>query len=128
MKLTGKIIHGAGRGHDIGFPTINIRIMNCDLEFGVYAVKVKIVEREYFGAMNWGSRPTFDESEPHMEIFLLDFHADVYEENADVEILKKIRDVKKFDSKGELIKQIALDVAFLRDLTSATTLNLVHSD
>lgn len=116
MKLTGKISHGQGRGHGLGIPTINLQLAKVDLAQGVYAVRVTLQEHLYWGAMNWGSRPTFKETEPVMEIHLLDFDGEIYGESVEVEIVKKIREVMKFETQAALIQQIESDIAQVRAL------------
>ncbi len=111
-KFTAKVITGDGRGHEIGFPTINLDITNLDLnlDFGVYASRVSVNGKIYAGAMNYGPRPTFNKNLPAMEVHLLNFLGDLYNIEVEVEILGKIRDVEKFNSKEELIEQIKKDV------------------
>ncbi len=113
MNLTGKIIHGEGRGARIGFPTLNIEGSFPGLEQGVYAVWVTLPTGRYKGAMNYGPQPTFDDAHVRVEVFLLDFEGDVYGETATVEVVKKIREVRKFESVEALKAQIAEDVASL---------------
>lgn len=109
MKLTGKIVHGAGRGKGLGFPTLNIEGEFLDMEQGVYAVWVTMGKR-IPGAMNYGPQPTFGDTQLRVEVFLLDFEGEVYGEEATVEVVKKIRDTRKFDSVEELKAQITQDV------------------
>jgi riboflavin kinase/FMN adenylyltransferase len=111
MKLTGKIIHGEGRGQHMGLPTINLAEHPSDLEEGVYAVWVESKFGRNKGAMNWGARPTFDELESVMEVHLLDFDGDLYDQEVEVEVVKKIREIQKFDSKESLMIQIKKDIA-----------------
>lgn len=110
MNLTGKIIHGEGRGAQIGFPTLNIEGVFPNLQQGVYAVWVTLGAARYKGAMNYGAQPTFNSKQVRIEIFLLDFEGDVYGETAQVEVASKIRDIKKFANAEELKAQIAKDV------------------
>ncbi len=114
MEITGKIIHGAGRGRGLGFPTINLDVTPADLEFGVYAARVLIEGRRVAGAVNYGTRPTFNETVPVLEIFLLDFSGDAYGDEATVEVVQKIRDIKKFASPEELKVQMGKDVEEVR--------------
>jgi riboflavin kinase/FMN adenylyltransferase len=116
MKLTGKIIHGEGRGHEMSLPTINLDQHPQDLEMGVYAAWVLSNGVKYKGAMNWGPRPTFDEEFPVMEVHLIDFDADIYGLEVEIEVVEKIRDIIKFDSKENLIEQIKKDIAVATDL------------
>lgn len=123
MQFSGKVVHGEGRGHGLGFPTINVQVegglSEADLSYGVYSVAVVIFESgllnkknvQHKGAMNWGRRPTFNEQEAGVEIHLLGFEGDLYGEQVEVQVLHKIRDVQKFSSKEELVAQIRKDLS-----------------
>lgn len=114
----GNVIKGESRGKQLGFPTINLDLHNADLDFGVYAARVKVNEKQYWGAMHYGPRHTFNNEQPVMEVHLLDFDGDLYGEQVEVQVLKKIRDIKKFSNKEELIEQIKKDVETVRALDS----------
>jgi riboflavin kinase / FMN adenylyltransferase len=116
MKRTGKIIHGAGRGKGLGFPTINIEGDFSDLEQGVYAAWVEVGGKRYKGAMNYGPQPTVGDSTTRLEVFLLDFEGELYDEVAEVEVVQKIRSVQKFASLEDLKLQIARDVEEVRNV------------
>ncbi|MEK9159163.1 MAG: riboflavin kinase [Patescibacteria group bacterium] len=116
MKLTGKILHGAGRGRGLGFPTLNIEGEFLDLEQGVYAVWASVGEGRYEGAMNYGPQPTFGVADVRVEVFLLNFEGEVHGEQATVTVVKKIRDTRKFDSAEELKVQIAQDVEDVKEV------------
>lgn len=116
MNLTGKIVHGEGRGARIGFPTLNIEGSFPGLEQGVYAVWVTLPAGRFKGAMNYGPQPTFEDAHIRVEVFLLGFEGDVYGETATVEVVKKIREVRKFESVEALKKQIEEDVKVVRNV------------
>jgi riboflavin kinase/FMN adenylyltransferase len=122
MKLTAQIVHGAGRGKVLGFPTINLLLEKPqfleELPEGVYAVRVELGEEHLMGAMNHGSRPTFSDNVPQMEIFLLDFEGELYGREVQVEIVQKIRAIQKFESTEALIEQIEKDVKEVRRVLS----------
>ncbi len=111
-KFKAKVVAGEGRGHELGFPTVNLDVANVglNLDFGVYASRVCVNGKIYPGAMSYGPRPTFNENDVAMEVHLLGFFGDLYDSEVEVEVLNKIRDIKKFDSKPELISQIESDV------------------
>lgn len=109
-----KVIAGEGRGKQLGFPTINLDVINLDIDFGVYAAKVSVGDKSYAGAMHYGPRHTFGQEQAVMEIHLLDFTVDLYGQEVEVEVLKKLRDVKKFSSKEELVQQIQNDLTEVR--------------
>ena len=109
FSLEGEVIHGAQIGRTIGFPTANIKYPEyiVKLPFGVYGGKCL----NYPAVINWGMKPTVNNtSEPVVEIHIIGFNGDLYGQTIEVEILKKIRDEKKFDSLEELQSQIKKDV------------------
>ncbi len=60
--------------------------------------------------MNVGVRPTFaDTVDIVIEVHLFEFNKNVYGKTIKVELLKRIRDEKKFNNKEELIHQIGMD-------------------
>ncbi|MFC7392593.1 bifunctional riboflavin kinase/FAD synthetase [Scopulibacillus cellulosilyticus] len=112
-QVSGTVVHGDKRGRTIGFPTANVK---CDEPYvypakGVYAVKCQTKNGWYNGVCNVGQRPTFyDREQPiTIEVFLLDFDGDIYDENIKVFWYKKLRDEKKFDGIDQLVSQIEKD-------------------
>lgn len=115
--LKGRVIKGAGRGHQIGFPTANIPIdfYRIPPQNGVYATRCSFRNGSYISITNVGYNPTFkDERSLNIETNIFDFDGDLYGEEIKVEFFKKIRDEKKFNSVNELIEQISKDVALRR--------------
>lgn len=117
MKFKAKVIHGAGRGHEIGFPTINLQVLNDDdlPKHGVYRSLLTYAGEEYPSVLHYGPRETFDEHNASLEVHILDFDEDIYGEDVELEFLEKIRDVKKFKSKDALIEQIGKDVVYCKE-------------
>ncbi len=111
--ISGKIVEGANRGKLIGFPTANINPDQKEKivpKKGVYVVSAILDSTNYFGVMNIGVRPTFDNSQiTVIEVHIFDFNRSIYGEKIKVKFLKRIRDEKKFESKEELIEQIKKD-------------------
>lgn len=97
-------------------PTINLDQHPGNLEEGVYAVWVRFNHEQYRGAMNWGPRPTFDENEPVMEVHLLDYEGDLYDETVELETVERLRSIQKFDTQEALVEQIQKDIAACRNL------------
>ena len=119
FSFTGVIIKGRKIGKQIGFPTANIKISNewkLLPNDGVYAVYVNIGLNEYKGMMNIGFNPTFDSQKKSVEVHILDFNLDIYEENVKVSVVKKIRKEKKFSSIGILQKALKVDEIKVRQL------------
>jgi riboflavin kinase/FMN adenylyltransferase len=56
-----------------------------------------------------GTRPTLDLQEPTIEIHILDFNEEIYNQQISFQILHKIRDEIQFDSVEKLIEQLHRD-------------------
>ncbi len=110
--LTGKVVAGKQLGRTIGFPTANILILeNYKLipKNGVYIVESFIDNKKIFGIMNIGFKPTFDEKKLSIEVYFLDFKADLYHQRLTINILSFVRDEQKFESINDLKIQIEKD-------------------
>lgn len=115
MLFLTKQIKGVGRGHEIGFPTINLALQSDpNIEDGIYAVWVSIDGVKYKGALHYGPIPTFGQDKKTMEVYLIGFtDEDVPEtEHRDIEVdfVSKIRDVWSFNGKDDLGVQIKKDI------------------
>lgn len=113
LLLHGKVVKGKQLGRTIGYPTANIELLSSlkiTPKKGVYLVKIKINNIEYDGMMNIGTRPTVSKSNNiSIEVNIFNFNNDIYYEEVEVSILKKIRDEKKFDSIEKLKNQLKED-------------------
>jgi riboflavin kinase/FMN adenylyltransferase len=111
-RLTGDIVKGQGLGRKLNFPTINLQVEE-DYKLipakGVYAVKVRISEKEVLGMMNIGFRPTVGGNGRTIEIHLLDFKGDLYGQRLQVDVLDRLRDEQKFESVEALTAQLKID-------------------
>ena len=120
--FTASHIKGKGRGKFLGYPTINMAIpADFELDEGIYAVCVTVQGTRFRGAMHWGPVPTFDATEPSLEVFVLGAdgvldHADV--SVVSIEIVKKLRDIIKFPSVDTLTTQMDKDVRLARQILS----------
>ena len=112
-SVSGKVVHGAKRGRELGFPTANIHMRHERPALsGVYAVKLDGLN----AVANLGVRPTIS-GVPKLllEVHVLDFNDDLYGKHVHVEFLHKIRIEMKFESLDALKAQIAADVVVARD-------------
>lgn len=110
--ISGRVKHGEGRGHKLGFPTANITLDKLFLpRYGVYAVRVKINGQDeiYNAIANLGVKPTFGINAPLLEVHLFNTTQNLYGKRLCVEFIEFIRDEQKFISLDELKKQIAID-------------------
>ena len=110
--LKGTIVHGKGLGRTVGMPTANLCVDGQELpEAGVYATKIRIGGAAYESVTNIGNRPTID-TDPTVtvETFILDFKGDIYGEVAELEVLKFLRPIRKYDSLEEVWEQVEKDI------------------
>ncbi len=109
----GKVIGGYKNGRKIGFPTANIWFDNKEKiipAIGVYAVKVFVKGKSYNGMMNIGFRPTFSSgNELSMEVHIIDFEDDIYDQKIKIECVYRIRDEMKFNGIDGLVAQLKKD-------------------
>jgi riboflavin kinase/FMN adenylyltransferase len=113
--LSGTVVHGKGNGQTIGFPTANIKIsdpLKLIPANGVYVVETNINGKNYRGAMNIGTRPTFElNGSRSLEVHVIGFHNNLYEQPLQVEFIRKLRDEQNFGSIDALKEQLAKDIA-----------------
>ena len=111
----GFVVRGNQLGRTIGFPTANLHINDEEKIIpsnGVYAVKVKgncLGNIIYDGMMNIGIRPTVDGQKKVIEVHILNFDQDIYEQNLTVMVYEYIRGEVKFDGLEALKAQLAKD-------------------
>lgn len=111
--IVGTVVHGQSRGRALGFPTANLRVQTPMLPAdGVYAVRVG----EHHGVANLGKRPTFEGAPPSVEVHLLDFDGDLYEQELRVAFVQRIREERTFDGVEALVEQIGRDVSAARGM------------
>ena len=116
FSISGRVVHGAERGRELGFPTANINLSKRHVPLrGVFAVSVKGADtRTHLGVANLGTRPVFEEKKLLLEAHLFDFNKMIYGKHISVEFFKRLRDERKFSSIDELVAQIATDISNAR--------------
>ena len=111
--LQGTVQHGRGVGRTLGFPTANISLASTRKMLpaeGVYAVRLNGQP----GIANLGAAPTFSIEQKNLEVYLIDFDGDLYDQHAEVAFIHRLRSVLHFDSTAALQHQIALDTEMAR--------------
>ena len=108
-----KVVHGSGRGAELGFPTANFipeEVNQLVPANGVYFIRGRINGENLYGMCNLGVRPTFNETDFVMEVHFFDLSSnDIYGMLIVVEFLERIRDEKRFSNPEELKKQLIRD-------------------
>ena len=123
FSLDGIVVIGDQRGKTLGFPTANLELaprMALPGD-GIYATWTIIDGVRHPSATSIGVRPTFNLSERLVEVYVLDFDADLYGKRLNVEFVHKLRDQETFPSVEELIDQIDRDVADSRKVLDQDT-------
>jgi riboflavin kinase / FMN adenylyltransferase len=111
------VVHGDKRGRDLGFPTVNLRLHHSvRLRHGIYAVRVRIADAIFGGVASFGTRPTFDDGAPLLEVYIFDFAGDLYGKTLEVDFVHFLRDELKFDSVAALVAQMKADEAAARKI------------
>ncbi len=128
--VIGDVVHGNGRGHELGYPTANLHF---DAEVtlppdGIYAGRVtwwdgpatdassilRSPDHAADGVASLGVRPTFGENRRLLEVHLLDFDGDLYGKRLRLEFVHRQRGERRFRSVAALIEQMGHDVARTR--------------
>lgn len=113
-SLQGTVVHGAGIGRLLGFPTANIapvcneQILPLD---GVYETDVAIDGCTFKGVMNIGVKPTVSGKERTLEVHVIGFEGDIYDKDIAVQFVRRLRGEQSFENVNALRFQIEVDVA-----------------
>ena len=109
--VEGPVMHGLENGRKINFPTLNMEIDENLLPNGVYISRTFIDGKVYKSMTNVGTHPSISElSKPIIETHVIDFSEFIYGKVVKVEVLKFIRDQKKFPSLDALKDQLKKDL------------------
>lgn len=111
-SLQSTVTTGAGRGTGLGFPTANLEMDQRQAlpPDGVYATWAYANGQAYESMTNIGRRPTFGENERNVEVFLLNYQGNLYNQEIKVDIVARLREERRFDTVDKLKAQIAEDV------------------
>ena len=110
VLIEGVVEHGRRLGRELGFPTANLAVPEgIAAADGVYRSRAEVGGRTYDAMSNLGSNPSVGGGPRHLETHIFDFSGDLYGRRLRVELRRKIRDERKFDSLEELQRQIERD-------------------
>lgn len=109
---------GAHLGAQMGFATVNLYPGKEKLlpPNGVYASKIFVDGKGYYGITNIGTRPTISDenNEISVETHIFDFNQDIYDKQITVELYHFERPEIKFDTIDKLIAQVEADIEFTK--------------
>ena len=116
-SLTGTVVRGAGRGRTIGVPTANIEpCAELVPRRGVYAARLHAPAGSHDAVVNVGTAPTFGQRDTVVEAHLLDFDGDLLGACVELEVVRRLRDERRFPDKDALVSQIHADIAQAREV------------
>jgi riboflavin kinase / FMN adenylyltransferase len=109
--FSGIVVDGDKLGRQLGYPTANLKIPDEEKIIpgnGIYAVYAELAShpKKMKGMMSIGFRPTVDGKKRVVEVNIFDFDRDIYGEKLKVTVVKYLREEVKFNTLGELVKQI----------------------
>ncbi|MBX4191288.1 MAG: riboflavin kinase [Candidatus Doudnabacteria bacterium] len=109
MRFSGIVKSGKSRGKAMGFPTANMPAPSM-IPDGIYIGLANKKPALIF----IGASETFNDHDRHAEVYILDFMGNLYGHGIEVEIIKKIRNNMKFNTREQLIDRMKLDEAEAR--------------
>ena len=114
--LPGTVVLGEQRGRTIGVPTANLEVWREQIipANGVYAAWARLGGEHFPAATNIGRRPTFAGEAITIEAHLLDFDREIYGDELELALEKRLRAERKFSGLDELTKQIQADIEATR--------------
>lgn len=111
-SISGSVIKGRQLGRTIGYPTANMlvnsehKLIPCD---GVYAVKVIVQNKTFWGMLNIGNNPTVEGKGRSIEVNIFDFSEDIYNQSISIIFVNKLRGEEKFNGLNALQTQLEKD-------------------
>lgn len=117
-RIDGVVVHGDGRGRELGFPTANVACppytaLPAD---GVYAGWFVHRGRPLPAAISVGTNPTFSGRERTVEAYVLDVDEDFYGHEVSIDVEHRLRGMERYEGVEALVEQMNRDVALTREL------------
>ena len=121
VTIEGGVEHGRRLGRELGFPTANMAVPDSvTAADGVYYSRVEVDGTRYDAMSNLGSNPSVGGAVRHLETHIFGFGGSLYGRTLRVELVRKIRDERRFATIGELRAQIARDKEYILELKDNT--------
>ncbi len=110
-SVSGTVVHGKKIGRTIGYPTANIDTESLKLlpKKGAYIVEVDVKGQHYKGMLSIGTNPTVNGEKLTVEVYILDFDEDIYDERITVRFRDFLHDEIKFEGIEKLIERLDED-------------------
>ena len=114
-EVDGVVVSGDARGGTLGYPTANLSV-DPELLVPAYGIYAGAASGRR-AAVSIGTNPHYGGQERRVEAFLLDFEGDLYGQRIVLELWRRLREERVFESEAALIEQIGADVAEARRAT-----------
>ena len=101
--ISGLVIRGDGYGRKLGFPTVNLETHTAIPPAGVYCGSAVLDKKNYRAGI-------LINPNGKVEAHLIGFNGDAYGREVILEVVKFLREYKKFENEKELIAQIEQDL------------------
>lgn len=110
-SVSGTVVHGKKIGRTIGYPTANIDTESIKLlpKKGAYIVEVFVKGNQYKGMLSIGTNPTVNGEKLTVEVYILYFDDDIYDEKITVSFRDFLHDEIKFEGLDKLIERLDED-------------------
>lgn len=110
-SVSGTVVHGKKIGRTIGYPTANIETDPVKLlpKKGAYIVEVFVKDKYYKGMLSIGTNPTVNGEKLTVEVYILNFDGDIYNEKITVAFRDFLHDEIKFEGLEKLIEKLDED-------------------
>lgn len=120
-QLSGRVVRGQQLGRELGFPTLNLTMPNDLVASGIFAVWVEGLSPEPLpGVASLGRRPTVESGgRLILEVHVMDWSAQAYDQYVRVSLVERIRPEMKFDNLEDMTQQMHRDLQQARTLLNA---------
>lgn len=118
--LRGPVVHGEKRGRTIGYPTANLGLQEGATvpADGIYAGWLSVGDFRWPAAISIGTNPTFPGIRGRqVEAYAIDQEGlDLYDQEASIEFVSRLRDTVKFDGLDPLLEQMKKDCLKVKEV------------
>lgn len=116
-SVSGTVVHGKKLGRTIGYPTANIEIDSIKLlpKKGAYIVEVFVKDHQYKGMLSIGTNPTVNGAKLTVEVYILDFNENIYDQNITVRFRDFLHEEIKFEGLEKLVERLDEDKKLTED-------------
>ncbi|KUJ56088.1 bifunctional riboflavin kinase/FAD synthetase [Chryseobacterium aquaticum] len=116
-SVSGTVVHGKKLGRTIGYPTANIETDSIKLlpKKGAYIVEVFVNDNQYKGMLSIGTNPTVNGEKLTVEVYILDFNEDIYDQNITVKFRDFLHEEIKFEGLEKLVERLDEDKKLTED-------------